>query len=267
MKYSLSKSRALSLGWLILWFSAALILRLGPDQAFRLTHALQAPSWSHPFGWDPFGRDLLRITLRASLLSTFFAVATTLLCCFAGGLIGCWIATASRQARFYFQRGLEFLLAFPSLLLALSCAAIRGPGWDTLVISLALGILPPFSRLVFVRAQELLTEDYVTAARALGASRIRILFKHLFPALVSIGRIKIPSLFAHALLAEATLSFLGVGAPIGKDTWGSLLGDGKDYLIEAPHLALAAGIPLVLTLLSLQLLTSSDARQSLKSSL
>ncbi|MBC7691372.1 MAG: ABC transporter permease [Methylotenera sp.] len=257
-------SQRFSAVWLFAWYGAALFVYFKtPHESFQLTHLLRTPTWAHPFGWDPFGRDVLGLTLRASLFSSFFAFATTLGCCIAGLVIGCWIATASQTMKFYFQRALELLLAFPSLLLALSWAAVRGPGWDTLVVSLILGILPSFSRLIFVRAQELMQEDYVKAAHALGATQKRILLNHLFPGLVSICSIKIPILFAHALLAEATLSFLGVGAPIGKDTWGSLLADGKDYLIEAPHIALAAGIPLVLTLLALQLLTSDRTSRAM----
>lgn len=180
-----------------------------------------------------------------------------LISCAIGILLGTAIALAPRPLRFLGLRGLEITLAFPSLLIALAWAAVRGPGWETLLVALAIGTLPSFTRLITARARELLQEDYVHAARALGAGPVRLVWSHLTPALLSLCSVKLPGLFAHALLAEATLSFLGVGAPIGRDTWGSLLAQGKDYLLEAPHIAFAAGIPLVMTVLSLQLLSEN----------
>ena len=256
--------KKLPYAWLILWFGAAIVSKTLFHQSFdhSLSQTLRPSSGTHWFGFDAFGRDLLSTTLEASKLSSTIALITTFLCSFSAFLIGGFMAMASARSRFLFQRILETLLAFPSLLLALSWSAIRGPGWDTLVVSLALGILPTFTRLIFVRAREILNEEYIEAARALGASHLRIFFRHLAPALSSLCAIKIPGLFAYALLAEATLSFLGVGAPIGHDTWGSLLAQGKDYLIEAPHLALGSGIPLVLTILSLQVISEAKLTET-----
>ena len=166
-----------------------------------------------------------------------------------------WGATIALSPRFLRNLGLRTLegsLAFPSLIIALAWAAIRGPGWSTLLVALLMGVLPGITRLLFLRSKEILTEDYIEAAVGLGATRPRILVSYLAPELIRLAAVKFPALFAQTLLAEATLSFLGVGAPIGRDTWGSLLAQGKDYLIEAPHLAFATGLPLVLTVLALQ---------------
>jgi peptide/nickel transport system permease protein len=113
-----------------------------------------------------------------------------------------------------------------------------------------------------LRAREVLAEDYVLAARSLGAGGGRILTRYLAPPIVSFCWIKTPGLFAHTLMAEATLSFLGIGAPIGQDTWGTLLAQSKDYLLEAPHLAVATGLPLVLTVLALQLISEAPAKRT-----
>jgi peptide/nickel transport system permease protein len=86
---------------------------------------------------------------------------------------------------------------------------------------------------------------------------------HLAPALLSLCAVKAPSLFAHALIAEASLSFIGIGAPTGQTTWGTLLAQGKDYLLEAPHITLAAGIPLILTTVSLQWWTDQNSDRHL----
>jgi ABC-type dipeptide/oligopeptide/nickel transport system permease subunit len=224
-----------------------------------LSRNLQAPDLSHWMGFDPFGRDLKFTVLSASLRSASFACLSVLVTCILGMLFGASIALAPTRVRFAALRALDTLLAFPSLLLALALAAIRGPGWSTLFASLLIGVLPPFVRLIYARSREILSEPFIEAAQSLGASPSRVLLKHLLPMLSSVCAVKIPILFAQALMAEATLSFLGVGAPVGKETWGSLLASGKEYLFEAPHIAFAAGIPLMLTILSLQTLSDGIA--------
>jgi peptide/nickel transport system permease protein len=256
-------SRLLPLFWLLLWFvpatglAVAYACGLAPALAqHHLAQTLQSALPLHPLGFDAFGRDLLLTTLRASVTSALFAAFATLSAALIGTTAGTLIAVSPEGLRFVFLRGLESLLAFPALLFALAWAAVRGPGWDTLMVALLLGSVPPLTRLLYARTRELMSEDYVTAARSLGASRKRIAYRHLAPGVVSLCRVKAPNLFASALMAEATLSFLGIGAPIGRDTWGALLAQGKDYLIEAPHLALGSGLPLVLTILSLQILST-----------
>lgn len=222
-----------------------------------LRHALEGPHAGAWLGTDAFGRPMGWTVLRAAATSTAFAALTVLISCAVSLVWGAGIALAGPTARYLGLRSLETLLAFPHLLFALAFAAIRGPGWDTLMLSLLIGTLPGFARLLYLRSRELLAEDFVLAAASLGARKPRILFRHLLPHLLALCRIKAPNLFAHALLAEATLSFLGIGAPIGRDTWGSLLAQGKEYLFEMPHIAWVAGIPLILTVLSLQLLSET----------
>jgi peptide/nickel transport system permease protein len=253
--------RRAAIAWACLWLGASALLRaLAPPALWehRLGRALGAPTWSHPWGFDAFGRDLLLIVLSASATSAFFALAAALVSCVLGAAAGTGIAVAPPRARFLALRLLDLTLSFPALLFALAWAALRGPGWDTLLLALLLGTLPPLTRLLAARSGELLAEEFVTAARGLGAGSARIAVRHLGPEVAALCRVKAPNLFAHALLAEATLSFLGIGAPIGRDTWGSLLAQGKDYLLEAPHLAIAAGAPLVLTVVALQFLSETS---------
>ena len=226
-----------------------------------LRHERVRPALPHPLGFDAFGRDLLLILLRASAVSVAFGALATVVACVLGIFLGSGIALAPKRIRFYSLRGLDLLMACPSILLALTWSAIRGPGWDTLLISLSLGTLPFMTRLLYFRTQELMNEDFILAAQGLGANSFRIMRHHLAPHLASLCWVKAPGLFAYAVLAEATLSFLGVGAPIGHDTWGALLAQGKDYLLEAPHISIAVGIPLVLTILSLQILSESKTEK------
>jgi peptide/nickel transport system permease protein len=239
--------------WLTGWFGAALIyFCFHHSDSIDLSHTLEPASLLHPFGFDAFGKDLLASLLRASLLSAGVALVTVLFSCLTALILGSALAFAPGTARFAFLRFLETLLAFPSLLLALAWAAIRGPSWNTLVVSLMLGILPSFTRFVYVRVRELRDEEFILASKSLGADTPGIIWRHIFPWILSLCKIQAPFLFAHALLGEATLSFIGTGAPIGRETWGALLAEGKDYLLEAPHIAIASGIPLVLTVLAFQ---------------
>ena len=245
--------KTLSWIWLTLWFGAALVFRLfekvGPS---NLSRTLEGVSRSHPFGFDAFGKDLLSTLLHASLISASVGLAAVAISCLSATVLGSLLAFSPRGPRFAFSRVLETLLAFPSLLLALAWAAIRGPNWSTLVVSLMLGILPSFTRFIYVRVRELRNEDFVLASRGMGANTPQVIHRHVVPWVGSLCLVQAPFLFSHALLGEATLSFIGTGAPIGSETWGSLLAEGKDYLLEAPHIALASGIPLALTILAFQ---------------
>jgi ABC-type dipeptide/oligopeptide/nickel transport system permease subunit len=250
------RGRELPLLWLAGWFSLALWIQFTSEAPIMLSHALAPPSLSHLLGYGIFGKDMLSDVLRASARSSAVSLGATLFACVFALSIGGAIALLADRARFIALRVLEGTLAFPFLLVALGLAAIRGPGWSTLFISLLIGLVPMFTRLVYARTREILAEPFIEAARGIGANPFRILIRHIVPNLATLVWAKAPLLFAQCLMAEAALSFLGVGAPIGSETWGSLLAAGKDYLIEAPHIALGSGIPLVFTLLALQTLSA-----------
>ena len=256
MKSRVPLTRFIALGWIFSWisFSAVCWFRgfLHPEATDLLSHLER----SLALRFDAFGRELLTLTASSSIVSILVSTLAVSLSCGIALLVGGLISLSEGKLSQLVERLIEGLLAFPSLLLALSWAAIRGPGWSTLLFALLIGNIPSLTRFVTVRARELAQEEYVLAARSYGASSSRILRKHLSPALVRLLWLKIPSLLSHALIAEASLTFLGVGAPIGTDTWGSLLAQGKDYLIEAPHISLEAGLPLVLSVLALQRLST-----------
>ena len=253
------KSAKLAKIWIAFWLTisplSALLFR--DATSYRLSRCLVGPSFPHFFGFDAFGRDLFQVTARAGLNSLVFAAlvvaVSVMISVFFSGLI----ASAPETPKYILLRILDFSLAFPSLLIAMGWAAIRGPGWTTLWFSLLLGSLPMLTRLLYARTQELLVQDFIEASFSMGSGKLRILSRHVLPSVFSTALIKAPMLFANVLVAEATLSFLGLGAPIGKDTWGSLLAQAKDYLIEAPHLAFGIGLPLVFTILSLQRISDS----------
>jgi peptide/nickel transport system permease protein len=249
----ITPSRALT-GGLAAWTILSLTLLASSDTSHRLEFTLRGPS-VEPLSWlghDAFGRPLTILLLTATGKSLLLALVVVALTSTIALPLGALLAIAPPGFRRSGSAVLEFLLAFPSLIVALTVAAIRGPGWDTLLISLLLGLAPGFVRLIQTRARELIVQPYVDAARSLGAGTIDITFRHLLRGLLPILAVKIPGLTIGVLLSEAALTFLGAGAPIGSDTWGSLLAQGKDYLLEAPHIAVAAGIPLGVTVLLLQ---------------
>jgi peptide/nickel transport system permease protein len=245
--------------WIIFWLTisplSALLFR--DATAYHLTRCLVGPSFPHLFGFDAFGRDLFLVTARAGLNSLTFAAMVVAVSITISVLFSGFIASAPHALKYFSLRALDFSLAFPSLLIAMGWAAIRGPGWSTLWFSLLLGALPMLTRLLYARTQELLVQDFIEASQSMGGGKFWILSRHVLPSVFSTALVKAPMLFANILVAEATLSFLGLGAPIGKDTWGSLLAQAKDYLIEAPHLAIGIGLPLVFTILSLQRISDS----------
>lgn len=247
----------LSLFWLAFWLGCSALATGLTQSNFELRQAL-LPPFEHKgllyLGADAFGRPLVTSVLRGSWVSLGFAAFSLTASASVAILFGISTAFAPKIIQLLFRQFLEFLIGIPGLILALALAAINGPGWTTLLIALILGILPSTARLVQARTRELIMEDYVLAARSLGATRTRIAIHHLGRGLLPVLTAKLPTWFSHCLLAEATLSFLGVGAPLGTETWGSILAQGRDYLLEAPQIAILSGIPLILTLLAVQTL-------------
>jgi ABC-type dipeptide/oligopeptide/nickel transport system permease subunit len=256
-----SISRCFALAWfaaLALWVGLAHAPTMDLDRLLETPHAwgMRAPL----LGTDAFGRDLfaaLGVAMRRSLAFSLVVAG----CATAAGIsLGAWIAFLGERPRFWAERVLDFFLAFPPMLLALGVQAAIGTGWRALGFSVAIGLFPGVVRFVLARAREIAVTDFVEAARALGGKPAAIFWRHYRPALIDHLRLKVPSLLAQALLLEATLSFLNLGVPPGVLSWGAMLIQGKDYLIEAPHIAVSVGIPLVLTLLALQNLADRPAR-------
>ncbi len=239
--------------WLGSWFGSALLWRiLGPTPEFNIPRALAAPSFfTLPLGADTYGRNLLELLLTASLMSFGFAavcVGTSVCVALAVSSVAPHLPRWTEHA---LDSVLQFLLAFPSILFAFTVAGILGPGRLTIFVALVLGATPGLTRILWARAREISQQEFIWAARSLGASPLRLALRHMMPHLASLARLKLPSSLSHALVAEASLSFLGLGFPVGEESWGSLLAQARDYLIEAPHISVATGIPLVITLLAL----------------
>ena len=204
-----------------------------------LLHRLQSPSAAHWAGTDELGRDTLTRLLwgaRISLAVSVTVVSVSLVFGIAiGGLagyLGGWVDTAlTTFAMNTFQ-------ALPGILLAIAFAAFLGPGFINLVLALAIGGWAGYARLVRAQVMSVRDREYVDAARALGAGGLRIFFRHILPNIVQPILVQAAIGMAGVILAEATLSFLGLGIPAPAPSWGAMLNDARLHLFDSPHLVL-----------------------------
>jgi peptide/nickel transport system permease protein len=216
-------------------------------------HLLQPPSAAHPFGTDDLGRDIFsrvlwggRDSLRAALMALAVAAVGGTLLGLVSGYWGGWVDGVIMAL-------VDVLLAFPSLLLALSIVATLGPSLSTVLVALGASAIPRVVR--FVRGTVLATKnhEYITAARALGATSAGILFNHLLPNIASPLIIYCTLGLGSLILATAGLSFIGLGAQPPSPEWGAMLSEGREYLREAWWMSVFPGLAVFLAVLFVNL--------------
>ncbi|HET6584704.1 MAG TPA: ABC transporter permease [Nannocystaceae bacterium] len=215
---------------------------------------LSKPSWSHPFGTDELGRDILsriiwgaRASIQAGVLATMLAMAIALPIGLVAGYYRGWIdAVISRLT--------DVLLAFPFLILAVGLAAILGPSLLNATIALGLGAAPGLIRVTRGETLALREEDYVRAAVANGASDATILARHVAPNMASTLIVQATVTIPAAIIGEAVLSFLGLGVQPPTPSWGVMLADAQSYLSQAPRLAVYPGLAIFFCALAFNLL-------------
>jgi peptide/nickel transport system permease protein len=230
------------------WLSPA------PPEAIDLAADLAPPGGAHPLGAAENGVDVLSQVLHGARVSLLVSVFAVLLSAAAGIALGGLAGYLGGLADEVVMRVVDVLLAFPGILLAIFITAVLGPSLANVVFALAVTGWTGYARLVRAQILSLRQRDYVQAARALGARGGRILLRHLLPN--AAGPILVQATFAvpGAILAEASLSFLGLGAPPGTPSWGALVDQGTQYLLVAPHVALFPGLAIALTVLGFNLL-------------
>jgi peptide/nickel transport system permease protein len=206
---------------------------------------LKGPSAAHPLGTDQLGRDVLSRILhgyRTSLAACVVAVALALL---AGGTIG--LLAAYRRGWFerVSMRLMDVLFAFPVMLLAIGIIAVLGPHTTSAAVAIAVVYTPIFARLLRGPALVICESEYVTGARAVGASDTRILFRHVLPNLASVILVQTSLLLSTAILVEASLSFLGLGTQPPTPSLGLMLSEGRNFLLLSPWSAVFAGFAIL----------------------
>ncbi len=253
-----NKLAALGFGMIVVLLVAAL---LGPwlapydVAAQRLEDRLTGPTWHHPFGTDDLGRDILSRILLGARVSMRVGATVVLLSGIFGVLVGGLAAyVGGRLDAFVTAVVINSLMAFPGTLLAIALVAFLGPGLDKLIFALTIIGWVGYARLARGQVLKVKTFEFVEAARALGASRLRVFFHHVIPSIIQPVLVQASIGMAGAILAEASLSFLGLGITPPAPSWGAMLNDARNHLFDAPHMVIFPSMALVITVLSFNLL-------------
>jgi peptide/nickel transport system permease protein len=216
-----------------------------------LATRLSPPSLAHPCGTDELGRDILSRLIYGARISMLVGSSVVLGALFLGLVIGSIAGYyGGKVDRFVNVILMNAFLSFPGILIAISFVAFRGPGIFNLILALCLGGWVGYARLVRAQVLAAREREYVEAARALGASDWRIITRHILPNIIQPVIVQAAIGMAGAVLAEATMSFLGLGVPPPTASWGSMLNDGRAHLFDAPHLVLFPAAAVMLAVLS-----------------
>ncbi len=213
---------------------------------------LLPPSAEHWFGTDHYGRDIFTRVVYGSHLSLFIGLMVAGIAGAAGTCVGA-LAGYFPRLDSYLMRVMDALMAFPSMMLAIGIAAALGSGVTNVVIALSVAYMPRTARVVRAAVMTVRGSEYVEAARLAGAGHTRILLRHILPNSMAPLIIDLTFIFAYAVLADAALSFLGVGPPPPTPSWGNIIADGRDYMVDAPWITVFPGLIIGLTVLGLNL--------------
>jgi peptide/nickel transport system permease protein len=230
---------------------APLIAPYAPNR-LSIANRLKPPSAMYWFGTDEFGRDIFTRTIYAGRLSLLVGASVVVFASIVGVTLGL-IAGFFRKLDTPIARIIDAMMAFPDILLAIALVAALGPSLTTVIVALGIVYAPRLARIV--RASTLVIRElpYVEAARALGVPTWRIMTRHVLRNLVSPILVQATFIFASSMLAEAGLSFLGLGVSPEIPTWGTMIAAGRQYVGQADWMTLFPGIAIVLSVLSLQM--------------
>jgi len=220
---------------------------------------LTPPSWAHPAGTDPFGRDVFSRLIYGARTALVIGLSASFIGCTLGALVGAASAYFGGRTDAIIQRVVDILLSFPLVVLALVVAAVIGRnivlGIDIgLVFAIAIPIIPQVSRVIRAAALSIRNMSYIDAARTAGYSHARIIMRHMAPNLTAPYLIMLTAYIAQAILLEASLSFLGLGVAEPTPAWGLMLsGNATDYFITAPWLIVFPGLAISLAVIAFNL--------------
>ena len=216
----------------------------------HLDQSLDLPSRTHLLGTDTLGRDTLsrvifgsRYSLMVGVIALGIAAAVGMVLGLVAGYFGGWAQAA-------IMRLMDSLMAFPMILLAMIVAGMLGPGLRNVMVALGIALVPGYARMMCGQALSVKENDYILAEHSIGASHIRIMLNHIFPNCLPPLIVMITMMMGTTMLAEAGLSFLGIGIEIPNAAWGGMIAEGYKYVIDAPVLSIAPGAALMLVVFS-----------------
>jgi peptide/nickel transport system permease protein len=221
--------------------------------SMKVRFRFKPPSLAFPFGTDNFGRDIYTRVLYGARVSLWIGLVVASFSGLFGAVLGV-LAAQFRRLDPFVMRVMDALMSFPAILLALGVTAALGPRMESVIIALTVAYVPAGVRLVRASALVIRELDYVDAARIAGASNARIMLRHILPNSLSPLLVHVSFVFAYAILAEAALSFLGVGVPPPTASWGNIIAEGRDYATQAWWVMLFPGLGITLAALGLNLL-------------
>lgn len=241
---------------ILFWLAAAImasLFDLQPD-AIHLDSILTTPNWQHWLGCDDLGRDIAarlfagaRVSMTVAIVVTMITLSVGLLIGIFAGFYGGWLDRVLMQVT-------DVFLAFPGILLAIAFAAVLGAGLNNLILALCLTSWVGYARLTRAQALSLRNRQHVLAAESLGASVPRIMLKHMLPLLSAPLIVEATYSIASLVIAEASLSFLGLGLQAPAASWGGMMRDGVRYLLVAPHYVLVVGLSLMSLVFAINIL-------------
>jgi len=244
---------AFIVGALVLAAIAAPIVAPYDPSAQDLDNRYAPPSQAHLMGTDPFGRDILSRIVWGTRISLAVGVIVVMIATVIGAILGLTAGYVGGGV----DRGLTFLvdmlMAFPLLLVAIALLAIFGAGLYNVMIAVGLGSVPMFARVIRAETRTVRDRDYVTAARSIGATHLRIVMRYILPNIMASTIVLATTRIGTAILTESSLSFLGLGIRPPTPSWGIMVAEGRAYLEQAPWIALFPGVVVMITLLSFNL--------------
>jgi peptide/nickel transport system permease protein len=241
---------------LVVFLAALFAPVIAPHSPYQqyTTDQLVGPSRTYPLGTDELGRDVFSRVLYGTRISIQVAVISLAIGLLTGGALGLVAAYKGGMWDLVIMRFADILFAFPSLLLAIAILAVLGPSLTNVMVAIGIIFIPIFIRVTRASGMVIVQEQYVEASRASGASAFRVMLRHVLPNAMAPLLVQTTLAISYAILAEAGLSFLGLGAQPPEPSWGSMLSSGRGFMTFAPWTAFAPGTAIFIAVLGFNIL-------------